>query len=118
MLAEVKVTNKDLAYIHLNQRASLLLDAFPYQRFGKLYGKVMAISPSSMEDDEGNTFYVVRIKPDQFYLESKDGERHNLRSGMTVTADIITRDKNILSIFTEPLQLKLDRAFRDPSTRV
>jgi hypothetical protein len=40
-----------------------------------------------------------------------------LKAGMTLTADIITREKNVLSFFTEPLNFSFDRAFRDPSSR-
>ncbi len=117
MLAEVRVTNKDLAYIHIGQRAALRLDALPYNKFGRLDGSVVAISASTQQDKEGNAFYLIRIKPDKNTLKSDTGQSYPLRSGMTLTADIITREKNILSFFTEPIHYHFDRAFRDPSDR-
>lgn len=117
LVAEVKVSNRDLSYIRLNQKAALSLDALPYQQFGRLSGHVSAISPSSMVDEKGNPFYLVRIVPERNWMKDAHGKRHDLRSGMTVNADIITREKSIISFFTEPVEDQLDRAFRDPTTR-
>ncbi|MBX2860820.1 MAG: HlyD family type I secretion periplasmic adaptor subunit [Vampirovibrio sp.] len=116
MVAEVKVSNRDLSYIHIDQAAALSLEAFPVQKFGRLMGKVTAISPSSVKDDSGQSYYLVYIQPDKQVFEN-DGGKHLLRPGMTVSADLITRQKSILSFLTEPLGFKLDRAFRDPSNR-
>jgi HlyD family type I secretion membrane fusion protein len=117
LVAEVKVSNRDLSYIQLDQKAALRLDAMPYQQFGRLYGTVMTISPSTLLDPSGNPFYLVRILPDKSWLADYTGKHHTLRSGMTVMADIITREKSILSFFTDPIQAQLDAAFRDPTTR-
>jgi HlyD family secretion protein len=117
LVAEVKVTNRDLSYIHLNQMAALRLDALPYQQFGRLNGKVAAISPSTITDAEGNPYYLVRIVPDKLVMEDTQGQPHSLKAGMTVTADIVTRERSIISFLTEPVQSQLDSAFRDPSTR-
>ncbi|WP_241364842.1 hypothetical protein, partial [Escherichia coli] len=77
---------------------------------------ITAISPSSIIDKEGHPFFSVRIKPEKKQLV-KDGKIYPLKSGMTVSADIITREKNILSFFTEPFHSHIDKAFRDPSNR-
>jgi HlyD family type I secretion membrane fusion protein len=117
LLAEVKVTNRDFSYIHLKQKAALRLDALPYNHFGRLDGTVQSISPTTMMDPEGHPYYLVRILPDKLGLKDNHGHVHPLRAGMTVTADIVTRDKSIISFFTEPVQDQLDSAFRDPTTR-
>ncbi|MDX1919721.1 MAG: HlyD family type I secretion periplasmic adaptor subunit [Candidatus Caenarcaniphilales bacterium] len=111
--AEVKISNRDLAYVHLNQRAALRIDAFPYNQFGRLEGNIIGISPSTSQDKEGNPYYLVRIKPDK-NLMNKGRVKYPLKSGMTLRADIITRQKNIVSIFMEPMKEEVDKAFRDP----
>ena len=121
LIAEIKVANKDLAYVYPGQRISLHLEAFPSQHFGKLYGKILSMSPSSqeMEAPSGHgeqPFYILRVRPDRTVMTYK-GKSYPLRSGMTLSADIITQKKSILSFFVEPVQLHLDRAFRDPSGR-
>lgn len=120
LIAEVKVTNKDFSYIHAGQRVSLMIDAFPYQKFGRLHGQVVAISPSTIaaqpQDRDPTPHYIVRIKSEKDFMQ--DGKTIiPLKAGMTLTADIITREKNVLSFFTEPLNFSFDRAFRDPSSR-
>jgi hemolysin D len=121
LIAEIKVANKDLAYIYPKQRISLNIEAFPSQHFGKLYGTIISMSPSSQEVDTSGQmnvqpFYLLRVKPDRVHMKY-NGKTFPLRSGMTVSADIITQKKPILSFFVEPVQMHLDRAFRDPSNR-
>jgi HlyD family type I secretion membrane fusion protein len=116
LVAEIKVPNRELSYLHVNQRAVLKLDALPYQQFGRLLGTVLSISPSSIMDKEGHPMFVVRIKPDRHVL-SRQGQSYWLTSGMTLTADLMTRERNLLSFLTEPVEQQLDQAFRDPTTR-
>ena len=116
LVAEIQVPNRELAYLHVKQRAALRLDALPYQQFGRLFGTITGISPSSVSDNNGQPVFLVRIKPDKTALK-RHGHRHSLTSGMTLTADIITRERNLFSFLTEPVEHQLNQAFRDPTTR-
>ncbi|MDD3012215.1 MAG: HlyD family type I secretion periplasmic adaptor subunit [Candidatus Gastranaerophilales bacterium] len=116
-IIETRVLNMDMAFIHLGQRVSLRLDALPYQHFGKLYGTVISISPSTVQDKEGKPYYLVRIKPEKTSLKEFTGKTYSIFSGMTVSVDFITRKKNIFRFFSDPIQYHFDRAFRDPTTR-
>ena len=116
-VAEIKVSNRDLAYIHLNQRVILKIEAMPYQKFGKLYGKVTSLSPSTLSDKEGKPYYLVRVKPEKDFLTNAQGEKHYIKSGMTVSADFFTRKRNIIEFITEPVESTIDKAFKDPSSR-
>ena len=117
MVAEVKVANRDLSYIQIGQKVALRMEAFPYQQFGRLWGKVVTISPGSHTDSEGNPYFMVKIQPDRTVFKDEQGKIYRMRSGMTVTADIVTRDKRILNFFTESMHERLDNAFREPTTR-
>ncbi len=117
LVAEVKVTNQDLSYIRLEQQAALRIDALPYQQFGRLNGVVESMSPSTVTDEQGMPFYVIKIRPNKTVLQ-KDGKQYPLRAGMTLSADIITREKSVLSFFIEPVKYHLDRAFHNPSNRI
>jgi len=117
LIIEARVLNQEMAYIHPGQMVSLRLDALPYQHFGKLHGKVISISPSTQQDKDGKAFYVVHVKPDKTVLTEFTGKKYPILSGMTVSVDFITRKKNILRFFSDPIEYHLDRAFRDPTTR-
>lgn len=115
--AEIKVSNRDLSYIQIGQRVALRLEAFPYQRFGRSWGRVTAISPSSHADEEGHHFFLLKIKPESTRLKDETGKVYEMKPGMNVTADIVTRHKRILSFFTESMHERLDQAMREPTTR-
>ena len=117
LAAEIKVTNNDLSYIHLGQDVAMRVDAFPNHQYGRLFGTVQGISPSTVEDREGRVFYVIRIKLKQQKMKDDKGAVRPLRAGMTLSADIITRDRNLISFFSEPVKDSLDKAFKDPSDR-
>ncbi len=117
VIAEVKVSNRDMSYIKIGQKVSMRIDAMPYQRFGKIKGIVASISPSTIENKEGKSFYMVKIKPEKPYMNDRNGDKHFIKSGMTVSADFVTRNKRIVDFLVEPIQYKVDRAFRDPSTK-
>lgn len=117
LYAEVKIPNRDMSYIKIGQSVTLKVDALPYQRFGKLYGKVKAISPFTRQDKLGNIFFLVTITPDKTILEDEWHQKYPLRPGMTVSAEIRTRQKSIITFFTEPMHERLENAFHDPSTR-
>ncbi len=117
LVAEIKVGNKDLSYIKPDQKVILRMDALPYQQFGKMTGKVLSVSPSTMIDENNRPYYMVRVKPDTIFLTNRRGNGHYIKSGMTVMADFITRDKNILSFITEPISENVEKAFKEPSTR-
>ncbi len=117
IIAEIKVTNRDLTYIHPNQRVMLRMDAFPFQHFNKLYGTVEGISPSTIQDPQGLNYYLVRVRPDTELMLQDTGEEHQIKSGMTVTADFVTREKNIISFLLDPIQFHMERAFKEPTTR-
>ncbi|MFH0701986.1 MAG: HlyD family type I secretion periplasmic adaptor subunit [bacterium] len=118
LIAEIKVANKDLSYINLKQRVALSLDAFPYQHFGKLYGVITSISPSSRQDAQNTPpYYLVRVKPDKDFMQDKNGETYPLRSGLTLNADFVTQKNSLISFLVEPVLYHIDRAFRDPTTK-
>jgi len=116
LLAEIKVPNRELFYIHPGQQAALRLDAYPFQTFGRLIGTVETISPSTVQEPDQPPMYVVRIRPKHQFISHK-GQQLPLRSGTTLTTDIVTRRKPVVAFLAEPLGFKLDKALRDPTTR-
>ncbi len=78
MVVEVSINEVDIGKLKLGQRARIVLDAFPEQRFK---GKVISVAPSS-EITEGIVTYLVKVKVDK--------PKSFLKPGMSAEAEIST----------------------------
>jgi multidrug efflux pump subunit AcrA (membrane-fusion protein) len=65
LVAEVQVPNKDVAFVGAGRRAKLKIDAFPYQDYGTITGKVNNVSSDARADERFGSFYKVTISLDQ-----------------------------------------------------
>ncbi|MBD2259313.1 hypothetical protein [Pseudanabaena sp. FACHB-2040] len=86
------------------------LETFPYQEFGLLQGTVESISPNSIQEQELGLVYPARIKIDQTFTTIQEQEVP-ITPGMAATAEIVTRQKTILSFLLDPILEHWDRAF-------
>ena len=112
LIAEVKVKPKDIAFIYPSQKALIKFSAYNYSIYGGLKGEVISISPDTMTDKRGKTFYIVRIKTDKnalFY----GGKKLKIIPGMTVNVDIITGKRTILEYIVKPILNSKDYIFAD-----
>lgn len=103
LVVEARLHNKDIAFIEPGMTARLKFDAFPYQDYGTVEGKVTYVSPDAQEDKELGSFYKVNIAPERTSVVAK-GRDIPLRPGLSVTADIITERKSVLSLILEPFR--------------
>ena len=112
LLVELKIKPADIAYVHVGQLARLKFSAYDFAIHGSLQGIVTFVSADTITNDEGVSFFLVRIKPSKGFLGAKSGELP-IKVGMTAEADIITDKKTILSYLTEPVHRGIDKALRE-----
>ena len=112
LIAEVKVSPKDIAFIYPGQKALLKFTAYNFALYGGLEGEVVNISPDTVTDNKDRTFYIVRIKTKAGYLES-GGKKLKIIPGMVVNADIITGKRTILQYLIDPLIRSKDYIFTE-----
>ncbi len=112
LLVEIKIKPADIAYLSVGQFARLKFSAYDFAIHGSLQGIVTFVSADTITDEDGVSFYLVRVKPTKAFLGAKSGELP-IRIGMTVEADIITAKKSILSYLTEPVHRGIDKALRE-----
>jgi len=103
LLAEVQVPNKDVAFVEPGRRAKLKIDAFPYQDYGTIGGTVKNVSPDARSDERFGSFYKVTITLDRNAFRVR-GQRLRLRSGLTLTAGLVTERKSVLSLLLDPFR--------------
>jgi adhesin transport system membrane fusion protein len=112
LLVELQIKPADIAYVHIGQTARLKFSAYDFAIHGGLQGKVTFVSADTVTNDDGQSFFVVRIKPVKSYL-GHESEPLPIKVGMTAEADIITAKKTILSYLTEPVHRGIDKALRE-----
>lgn len=112
LLVEAKILPRDIAFLHPGQDAVIKLTAYDYTIYGGLKGKVEQISPDTVTDKEGNSYYLVRLRTDRNYLGTQD-KPLVIIPGMVASVDIITGKKTILSYLLKPIIRARAEALRE-----
>jgi membrane fusion protein len=103
--AELYVTPKDAGMLREGQSVQVAVDAFPYQTFGTVTGRIVSISHATILKDGPSgpsPVYLVTIRLPKPWIEAY-GRHEPLRVGMTVTARIIVAKRSLLNWIFEPL---------------
>lgn len=103
LVAEVKVLNKDAGFIRAGQHVVIKLEAFPFTRYGTVVGRVDSVSSDAVEDEKLGQIYIAKIAINKLLL-IHDASMAPLTAGMSVTADIRTGSRSIISYLLSPLQ--------------
>jgi multidrug efflux pump subunit AcrA (membrane-fusion protein) len=102
--AEVKVLNKDIGRMEVGLPARLKIDAYPFQQYGAVPAKVAAIAAKAAGED-AHSYYQVTLAPATSVIPAR-GRQIALRDGLTLTAEIVTDRKTLLSMLLEPFRGK------------
>lgn len=102
MLVEARVRPADIGYLHPGQKAKVKFSAYDFSVMGGLDGEVVHISPDTIQDEDGDSFYLVRIETSRTFI-GPDGRELPIISGMTVSVDILTGKKTILDYLLKPI---------------
>jgi adhesin transport system membrane fusion protein len=112
LLIETKIKPSDIAYLYPGQKAIVKFTAYDFAIYGGLTGKLTYISSDTIVDEEGNTFYLVRIKTDKNFLE-KDGKKYEILVGMVANVDIVTGKKTVMDFILKPILKAKQGALRE-----
>lgn len=110
-MAEVMILNKDVGFITKGKEVEIKVEAFSFQKYGTIKGKVINISPDAIQDEKMGYVYkaLVSMEKNYFYL----GEHKYLVSpGMTLTAEIKTGKRRIIDFFLSPLIKNVDEGMK------
>lgn len=112
LLVEAKVLPADIAFLHPDQKAMVKFTAYDFSIHGGLEGKVVHISPDTITDEEGNSFYAVQVQTEKSFLGSEN-KPLPIIAGMTVTVDILTGEKTIMDYILKPILKTKELALRE-----
>lgn len=112
LLVEAKIRPADIAYLHPGQRANIRFSAYDFAVMGGMEGKLVHLSPDTIEDEKGERYYLVRVQT-QGAFNSADGTELPIIAGMTVSVDVLTGKKSILSYLLKPILKTKQLALRE-----
>ncbi|WP_291631361.1 HlyD family secretion protein [Clostridium sp.] len=103
LIIETMLPSSDRPRIHLGDEVALAVGGLLQSEYGTIPGKVISIDEDATIDNEkGNVFFKVKVKPNKTYLEDSKGEKVNLTLGMVTETRVkyekITYMKYILEL--------------------
>ena len=102
LLVETKIKPADIAFLRPNQEAVVKFTAYDFTIYGGLDAKLEHISADSITDEQGNSFYLARLRTTKNYLGTEE-DPLPIIPGMIASVDILTGKKTILSYLLKPV---------------
>ncbi len=112
ILVEARIRPQDIAFLHPGQEAVVKFTAYDYTIYGGLKAKLEQIGADTVTDEEGNSFYLIKLRTEKSHLGT---EEHPLLiiPGMVTSVDIITGKKSVLSYLLKPIIRARAEALRE-----
>ncbi|EIV8500546.1 HlyD family type I secretion periplasmic adaptor subunit [Vibrio parahaemolyticus] len=101
LLVEAKIAPKDIAFLRPNLNAIVKFTAYDFTKYGGLVGELEHISADTTQDEEGNSFYIVRVRTEKTSF-GQDADLPII-PGMTTSVDIITGKRTVLEYLLKPI---------------
>jgi len=131
---EAMVENRDIGFVHAGEEARVKVDAFDFNRYGLIGGKVVSVSPDAIahdkvsdknktEPDAGaendsseppdqQLEYAARVSLDRKQMQV-DGRLVDLSPGMAATVEIKTGSRRIISYLLSPVMKQAQQALHE-----
>jgi HlyD family secretion protein len=101
---ELRINESDRAFLRVGQIAKIKVNAFPYQRYGFLVGKLEYVSPTtSPAGEQSAPTYKGRVGLEQYHFEV-EGEQLPLRFGMEAQVEIVVRKRRLIDLALDPFR--------------
>jgi len=110
LVVEAQVRPADIAFVRPQQDATVKITAYDFSIYGGLEAKVQDISPDTITNERGDSFYRVRLRTmHNCFVDlrgacrlGRNGESLIISTGMTAEVDIITGRKSVLAYLVKP----------------
>ncbi len=112
LVLETKILPADIGFIYDGLVAKVKFTAYDFSIYGGLDGTVTQISADTITDEEGNSFYIARIKTNENHLGTPQKPLY-LLPGMTASVDIIVGKHTLLDYLLKPIIKAKDIALRE-----
>jgi membrane fusion protein, adhesin transport system len=114
LLIEVLINPKDIGSVRISQPAKVSLTAYDSSVYGSLKGKVVAISPDAViNENTGESHYIVEVRTTKTALIAKSGRKLPIGVGMVSDVALLGDKRSVLSYLLSPLTKLREEAFRE-----
>jgi hemolysin D len=106
LILKAQMPNQDSGFLKVGMPVKIKFDAYPFQDYGVLQGRVSWISPDSkiQTTNQGNLeTYELDIVIDQPYIQTGN-KRISLVPGQTATAEVIIRQRRVIDFILDPFK--------------
>nr|WP_223187036.1 HlyD family type I secretion periplasmic adaptor subunit [Pseudomonas nitroreducens] len=112
LLVEARIRPQDIAFLRPGQHAMVKFTAYDYTIYGGLQADLEQIGADTVTDEDGNSFYLIKLRTRKSHLGSDD-KPLLIIPGMVATVDIMTGKKSILSYLLKPILRAKAEALRE-----
>lgn len=109
---EARFSPADRGFLFVNQPAMVKVTAYDFSIYGGLEATVVKISDDTIEDKRGDLWYEVRLLTTRKSILYQ-GKELSILPGMTVTVDVLTDKRSVLSYVLGPLRRAMQNAMTE-----
>lgn len=109
---EARFSPQDRGFLFVNQPAMVKVTAYEFSIYGGLEATVTKISNDTIEDKKGEPWYEVRFLTKRKSILYR-GEELEILPGMTVTVDVLTDKRSVLSHIIGPIRRAMQNAMTE-----
>lgn len=102
LLIEAKIRPEDIGFLNPKQKAMVKFTAYDFAIYGGVEGSVEHISADTLENESGDSFYLIRIRTNKSYLGTQEHQLPII-PGMLTSVDIVTGKKTVLEYLMKPI---------------
>lgn len=115
LIAICYVKPSDIGLIRKGQAVNFQVDAFNYNQWGLISGKVIDISDDIIFSDRGVAIFKVRCVLDSDHLKLKNEYKGYLRKGMSFTARFMVAERSLYELFYDKVDDWLNPNLSEPT---
>ena len=116
LIVEAKILPRDMSYLRKGLAVMIKLDAYDYVIYGGMKGELIYISADSLSEKTAqgeNIYYKALIKIVGKEFKEKFSKKIQINPGMTVSLDIITGERTVMTYLLKPLLKTLNESMSE-----
>ncbi len=94
---------REAGFIENGMPAQVKLDAYSYQDYGLIPGKVISVSADTKTDEKLGAVYRVEIELERDYITDNQ-KQIPFKPGQTASADIVIHSRRVLDVLLDPIK--------------